>query len=350
MFSFIRYLLTKFTRLTKNQSFNSCLATTKLGKVISGGSTLPSGLFPLFGFLCRHHLFCTLYKSKGNTFTRNHFKSFPLSTIAQHAQVASKRLSSTCTYIGFSRSPITRIACAVSLACTRYHIIPSALALAIGEFAWNNRVLADADHLPSMDSIYMRAQDGHLFLTSFIYSIFDGLILILRTMYLTILFSPSMAMAPFADSFGVQFRQMWLQTVHHTLERAGPAFIKWGQWAATRPDLFPTDLCSELTKLHSKAPSHTFSYTKSTIEKAFGRKISDIFEDFEEEPVASGSIAQVHRASLKFRYSKKPKKSCISCCKSETSWCWGFNPKRFYDYQFSCQIIKFCSCTEMAQT
>ncbi|KAG0497111.1 hypothetical protein HPP92_001802 [Vanilla planifolia] len=58
----------------------------------------------------------------------------------------------------------------------------------------------------------------------------------------------------------------------------------------------------ELTKLHSKAPSHSFAYSKSTIERAFGRKLYEIFDHFEEKPVASGSIAQVHRASLSFRY------------------------------------------------
>ncbi|XP_028788224.1 uncharacterized aarF domain-containing protein kinase 2-like isoform X2 [Neltuma alba] len=104
------------------------------------------------------------------------------------------------------------------------------------------------------------------------------------------------------DYFGPKFRKMWLQIVLRTLEKAGPAFIKWGQWAATRPDLFPRDLCTKLAELHTKAPEHSFKYTKKTIERAFGRKISEIFDSFEEEPVASGSIAQVHRASLKYRY------------------------------------------------
>ncbi|XP_054804044.1 uncharacterized protein LOC129307183 isoform X3 [Prosopis cineraria] len=102
------------------------------------------------------------------------------------------------------------------------------------------------------------------------------------------------------DYCGPKFRKAWLQVVHGTLEKAGPAFIKWGQWAATRPDLFPQDLCTKLSELHSKAPEHSFSYTKKTIERSFGRKISEIFENFEETPVASGSIAQVHRASLKY--------------------------------------------------
>ncbi|KAL5648906.1 hypothetical protein ACJX0J_039715, partial [Zea mays] len=91
----------------------------------------------------------------------------------------------------------------------------------------------------------------------------------------------------------------------HTLELAGPVFIKWGQWAATHPDLFPSDLCTELSKLHTKAPAHNFTYTKKTVEKAFGRKLSDIFE---EDPVASGSVAQVHRAVLQFRYPNRQTK------------------------------------------
>jgi aarF domain-containing kinase len=116
------------------------------------------------------------------------------------------------------------------------------------------------------------------------------------------LFTPSLLMAPFADTLGSKYRKTWLQLVHHTLELAGPAFIKWGQWAATRPDLFPSDLCTELSKLHTKAPAHSFAYTKKTVEKAFGRKLSEIFENFEENPVASGSVAQVHQAVLRFRY------------------------------------------------
>lgn len=103
-------------------------------------------------------------------------------------------------------------------------------------------------------------------------------------------------MAPFANSFGPQFWKLMLNAVHQTLERAGPAFIKCGQWAATLPDLFPRNLCIELAKLQTEAPEHSFDYTKRTIERAFGRKILEIVDDFEEEPVASGSIAQVHRA------------------------------------------------------
>ncbi|KAL6005176.1 hypothetical protein ACLOJK_005738 [Asimina triloba] len=122
-------------------------------------------------------------------------------------------------------------------------------------------------------------------------------------------------MAPFADSFGSQFRRTWLQIVRFTLEKAGPAFIKWGQWAATRPDLFPRDLCDNLAMLHKQAPAHSFAYSKKTIEKAFGRKLSEIFEDFEEVPVASGSVAQVHKASLRFQYPGRQAKPILVAVK-----------------------------------
>ncbi|KAM7498772.1 hypothetical protein LguiA_023186 [Lonicera macranthoides] len=223
--------------------------------------------------------------------------------ISRHTGIAFKRLSQICSFSGPIVPPISRIACAVSLALSRSHLLaPGIFAFILGEQAWTGRICAQAEGLPAKDTLYMHAQDGHIYLTSFVFSLLEGLILFLRAIYLAILFSPCILMAPFADSLGIGFRKKWLRVVHLTLENAGPAFIKWGQWAATRPDLFPSDLCSKLAKLQTKAPSHSYAYTKRTIEKAFGRNLAEIFENFEEEPVASGSVAQIHRATLKFQY------------------------------------------------
>ncbi|XP_052206489.1 ABC1 family protein YPL109C, mitochondrial-like isoform X2 [Diospyros lotus] len=222
--------------------------------------------------------------------------------MSHHAQIAWKRLSQICSYNGPVLPPISRFACAISLALTRLQVrAPGVLAFFIGELAWTPRKLAEAECFPTENLFYMHA-DGHVYLTLFLYSLLEGLILFLRAIYLAILFSPCIVMAPFVDRFGIEFRKTWFHIIHLTLEKAGPAFIKWGQWAATRPDLFPRDLCAELAKLHTKAPAHSYAYTKMTIEKAFGRNLYDIFENFEEEPVASGSVAQVHRATLKFQY------------------------------------------------
>lgn len=119
----------------------------------------------------------------------------------------------------------------------------------------------------------------------------------MRAFYLLLLFTPASLTAPFAVGLGLQ-RQHWLDLVVWTLERAGPAFIKWGQWAATRPDLFPPDLCSKLAQLQTGAPTHPYAYTRHAVEAAFGRTLEEMFDDFAEKPVASGSIAQIHKARL----------------------------------------------------
>ncbi|KAK7400467.1 hypothetical protein VNO78_11675 [Psophocarpus tetragonolobus] len=217
-------------------------------------------------------------------------------------------------YNGFTS--INMIAQAVSLALTRsYLLVPGLLAFASGKVALAQQNGADTEFNPSQNALYMHAKDGYGYMFAFVFAVVEGLVLLARAIYLALLFSPSILMAPFADYFGPEFRKMWLRVVHRTLEKAGPAFIKWGQWAATRPDLFPRDLCTKLSELHMKAPQHSFSYTKKTIEKAFGRNISEIFENFEEVPVASGSIAQVHRASLKYRYPGQQAKPLVVAVK-----------------------------------
>jgi aarF domain-containing kinase len=93
-------------------------------------------------------------------------------------------------------------------------------------------------------------------------------------------------------------RAAWISLLRTTLERAGPAFIKYGQWAATRHDLFPRDVCSELERLHASAPAHPRAVTAAAVEDAFGASLDDLFDGFPDRPVASGSIGQVYRARL----------------------------------------------------
>jgi hypothetical protein len=71
-----------------------------------------------------------------------------------------------------------------------------------------------------------------------------------------------------------------------------PAWVKWGQWAATRHDVFPPDMCAALEVLHASAPAHSFRETDAAIQRAFGLPAADVFEWLEEAPLASGSIGQ----------------------------------------------------------
>lgn len=245
-----------------------------------------------------------LFRSKVNFFkssgTKNFYTLSSSNAKYQHGQGAWNRM---CFYKGTAPMPIGQIARAVSLAMVKSNfVVHGVIAFIIGEFAWTQGKWAEAESFPTRDSLFVHAQDGRVYLTAALLAAFEIFILFLRAVYLVILFSPCIAMAPLVDFFGTQFRKSWIHVVRVTLEKAGPAFIKWGQWAATRPDLFPRDLCDELAEFQTKAPSHKFSYSRKCIENAFGRKLYEIFENFEEEPVASGSIAQVHRATLKYKF------------------------------------------------
>ena len=84
-----------------------------------------------------------------------------------------------------------------------------------------------------------------------------------------------------------------------TLERLGPTFIKFGQILSVRPDLIPKKYAAELENLQDRVSPISFEEVKSTIEKEFGKSINQLFLNFEKKPIASASISQVHRATLK---------------------------------------------------
>lgn len=95
-------------------------------------------------------------------------------------------------------------------------------------------------------------------------------------------------------------RLWWYGFLVKSMERAGPAFIKLGQWAASRQDIFPTQMCSVMASLHSNAPAHSLKETKRIIRHAFGgQDFDDIFDEFHEKPLGVGAIAQVYKAKLK---------------------------------------------------
>jgi ubiquinone biosynthesis protein len=83
------------------------------------------------------------------------------------------------------------------------------------------------------------------------------------------------------------------------LVRLGPIFVKFGQVLSTRRDLLPPDVADELAQLQDRVPPFPAAEARAIIEKAFARRIEDLFETFEAEPVASASIAQVHFATLR---------------------------------------------------
>ena len=83
------------------------------------------------------------------------------------------------------------------------------------------------------------------------------------------------------------------------LEDLGPVFVKFGQTLSTRPDLLPVDIADELAKLQDKVPSFPGAQAREIVEKSLQSQIDTIFSSFQNEPLASASIAQVHAAVLK---------------------------------------------------
>jgi len=79
----------------------------------------------------------------------------------------------------------------------------------------------------------------------------------------------------------------------------GPSFVKLGQIASTRPDVLPGDWILELKKLQDEVNPLPWSEIKSAVEASLGASIEEVYEWFEEKPLAAASIGQVHRATLK---------------------------------------------------
>ncbi|HGG58686.1 MAG TPA: ubiquinone biosynthesis regulatory protein kinase UbiB, partial [Gammaproteobacteria bacterium] len=87
--------------------------------------------------------------------------------------------------------------------------------------------------------------------------------------------------------------------LRRALEDLGPIFVKFGQMLSTRRDLLPAEYAVELARLQDRVPPFPSEQAVAIIEKAIGQPVNEAFAEFEREPMASASIAQVHAARLK---------------------------------------------------
>jgi ubiquinone biosynthesis protein len=94
-----------------------------------------------------------------------------------------------------------------------------------------------------------------------------------------------------ADPPGVRLRRV--------LEQAGGVYIKVGQIAATRVDLLPPDVCDALAQLQNRVAAEPRELIAPVLEQELGRRVDEVFAEFDWEPLAAASIGQTYRATLR---------------------------------------------------
>lgn len=83
------------------------------------------------------------------------------------------------------------------------------------------------------------------------------------------------------------------------LVELGPTFVKFGQVLSSRPDLLPASWIEELRTLQDAVPPFPLDEVRGQIEASLGRSLEELFAEIDPRPLASASIAQVHKARLK---------------------------------------------------
>lgn len=121
-----------------------------------------------------------------------------------------------------------------------------------------------------------------------------------RVVELILIFAP-VALAYCVMQLRASWYKAWLYYLLRAVERAGPVFIKIGQWACTREDLFSKDVRAVFKQLYCEVDVHPYADTLRILDEELGgrERTNAIFDSIEPKTVGSGSIGQVHIAHMK---------------------------------------------------
>ncbi|XP_037370390.1 uncharacterized aarF domain-containing protein kinase 2 [Talpa occidentalis] len=117
----------------------------------------------------------------------------------------------------------------------------------------------------------------------------------LRAGTLLVKFFPLLLLYPFTY-LAPSVSSLWLHLLLKATESSGPTYIKLGQWASTRRDLFSEAFCAQFSKLHVQVAPHRWIHTEHFLRQAFGEDWGKVLCFETREPVGSGCVAQVYKA------------------------------------------------------
>lgn len=120
----------------------------------------------------------------------------------------------------------------------------------------------------------------------------------LRALVLLLKFGPLVLLSPLA-LLSPRWASRWLEALLWVTETSGPTFIKLGQWASTRRDIFSQEFCERFSRLHVKVRPHSWAHTKQCLRRAFGEAWRRVLVFESKDPVGSGCVAQVYRGWAK---------------------------------------------------
>ncbi len=121
-----------------------------------------------------------------------------------------------------------------------------------------------------------------------------------RLIYLLLLFSPTLFIHAAVYLTGsTRLEKLEVGYIIFVLHKAGPAFIKLGQWASTRRDLFSDNFCQILSSIHTQCNLHTWAETKELLTESFGEGWEERLVIQDSNPIGSGCVAQVYQGYLK---------------------------------------------------
>ena len=131
-------------------------------------------------------------------------------------------------------------------------------------------------------------------------TLFQQLKLLIRFVYLSFLFSPAAVLygASYLTANNELANLAW-RYVYFVIQMAGPAFIKLGQWASTRRDLFSEDFCRALSKLHTRCNPHSWTDTDRMMCESFGENWKEDVVINDRDAIGSGCVAQVYQGYLR---------------------------------------------------